>query len=117
MTCIFIIEFMVQYSLMDSARSLFAVLYLIGWLVLVFFFLFRSSIVLVNTSAFTLKLSSLAWPLFIWHSSVSWVMRLRLGIIAIALRSEEMAGNLYGRVPREVSEIATGRSGIVMTVS
>jgi len=38
MTCIFIIEFMVQYSLMDSARSLFAVLYLIGWLVLVFFF-------------------------------------------------------------------------------
>jgi len=116
MTCIFIIEFMIQYSLRDSARSLFAVLYLIGWLVL-FFFLVRSSIVLVNTSAFTLKLSSLAWPLFIWHSSVSWVMRLRLGIIAIALRSEEMAGNLYGRVPREVSEIATGRSGIVMTVS
>ena len=38
MTCIFIIEFMIQYSLRDSARSLFAVLYLIGWLVLFFFF-------------------------------------------------------------------------------
>lgn len=77
----------------------------------------RSSIVLVNTFAFILKPSSLAWLLFIWRFYVLWVMRMRLGTTATALRLEQMAGNSYGRAPQEVSGIATGRWGIAMMVS
>lgn len=77
----------------------------------------RSSIVLVNTFAFILKPSSLAWLLFIWRFYVLWVMRMRLGTTATALRLEQMAGNSYGRAPQEVSVIATGRWGIAMMVS
>lgn len=86
-------------------------------ILVVLLFFFRSFIVLVNTSAFILKPSSSAWPLFTWHSSASWAMRMRLGTIVIALRLAQMVGNSYGRVPHEVSEIVTGRSGTAMMVS
>lgn len=82
-----------------------------------YIFFDRYFIVLANTSAFTLKLSSLAWLLFTWHSFVSWVTRTRLGTIAIALRLGQMAGNSSGRVHHAASAIATGKSGIATMVS
>ena len=54
---------------------------------------FRFSTVLASISASILKLSNLGWLLFIWHSSDSWVMRLRPGITATAWRLGEMVGN------------------------
>lgn len=77
---------------------------------------FRSSIVLVNTFVFTLKPFNLACPLYIWHSSVSWVMRMKRETMGTAWRLEQMEGNSYGRVPQEAFEIATERSGTAMMV-
>jgi len=77
----------------------------------------RYFIVLGNTSAFTSKLSSLAWLLFTWHSFDLWVMRTRLVTTATALRLGQMAGNSFGREHHEVFAIATGKSEIATTVS
>ncbi|KAA3488374.1 protein YeeZ isoform X2 [Gossypium australe] len=74
----------------------------------------RSFIFLVSISAFTLKHSSSAWPQSTWHFFVSWATSPRLGTIAKALRLEQMAENLDGKVPHVASVIVTGKSRTAM---